>query len=195
MAKKIILTICSSLVGALLIATIILACTSYTAYGIVNDKAYSIEVYKNGYETSTKYVYDNEDEVYTNVISKLKDSLKENNLSALFQNVRSFKTRVENVEKKISEAVDANDGSYYVAFYYSTPQILVIDGKEYVNENSTTKETVKYTQLWMEIKNSSSFTSYTAYLVDASLSVETSYFQVVMIGEQAPVYDYLASLK
>ena len=92
-AKKIILTICASLVGALLIATIILACTNYTAYGIVNDKAYSIEVYKNGYETSTKYVDDNEDEVYSTVITKLNESLKENNLSALFQNVRSFKSR------------------------------------------------------------------------------------------------------
>ena len=77
--KKIILTITSSLIGVLLIATIILACTHYTAYGIVNDKVQLMEVYKTGYIDVAK-TYENDegkDEVKT-VIYKIEASRKEN---------------------------------------------------------------------------------------------------------------------
>lgn len=196
--KKIILTITSSLIGVLLIATIILACTHYTAYGIVNDKVQLMEVYKTGYIDVAK-TYENaegKDEVKT-VLSKLEASRKENNLSTLFQGAKGFQPKVENKEVKVKEIVENNDGAYFVHFVYSNAQVLVFNGKDYVDKNTTTKETVKYTELWIEVKNSSSFTSYTIYLVDQGLdsSRATSRYQVKCVAQQADLYAYIGTLK
>lgn len=198
MAKKIILTITSSLVGCLLIATIILACTHYTAYSISCKKAFSVEVYKSGYtEITNSYLSDSD--VFNNIIEKADASTKENNLSALFQNVRKFDAKVENNEIGVQSFVNSvcEAGSYMVAFYFTDSQTLIFDGKEYVNENSKTKETVKYNQLWLEVKNSANYTEYVAYLVDSNLDStrSKSYFQVRMIGQQADLYSYVADVK
>ena len=193
--KKIILTIVSSLVGALLIATIILACTTYTAYGLVNDKAYSIKVYKNGYSDFVRE-YDSNDTEFKTVFEKINGTFKENNLSAMFQGVGKFKVSVKNEERKIKDVVENNDGSYFVAFNYAEDQKLVIKGKEYVNENTTTKETVKYRELWMEVRNTANFGEYTIYLIDPSMGGrETSYYQVKLIAEQASLYEYIGTVK
>lgn len=197
---KIILTVCASLVGLLTIATIVLACTKYTAFGIVNDKAYSMEVYKSGYEEIPTYTYvkgNTDDEaIMKQVYEKANLAQKENNLSALFQGVGKFETKVKNIQTDMEEVLNMAEGSYYIKLNYNEAQKLVIDGKDYINQNSSTKETVKYNALWMEVKNTANFTSYRLYLIDYSLSSDEnqSYFQVEVIGQQADLYAYIGSL-
>lgn len=195
--KKIILTIASTIIGALLIATIILACTHYTAFAVVNDKASLMRVFKSGTYSDTNYTYENtegKDEVKT-VLSKMEASRKENNLSTLFQGAKKFQPKVENKEISKNDIVQNNDGAYFVLLAFNEKQILVFDGKNYVDENTTTKETVKYDELLVEVKNSASFTSYTIYLFDYGYDKGISRYQVKCIGQQADLYAYIGTLK
>lgn len=195
---KIILTICASLVGLLLIATIILACTHYTATNIVSTKAYAVEVYKSGYEEFPTYVYElgNEKDkaIINDIYAKIEETTKENNLSAMFQGVKKFEVNVKHIQSNMEEVLDMANGSYYIKFMYNNTQDLVIDGENYINPNSSTKETVKYNAIWLEVKNTSNFTEYSAYLVDGTSDEDTSYFRVDLIAQQANLYSYIADL-
>lgn len=195
---KILLTIGASLVGLLLIATIILACTHYTATNIISTKAYAVEVYKSGYEEFPSYVYETGNEkdkaIIDEIYAKIEETTKENNLSAMFQGVRKFDVRVKQIQSNMEEVLDMANGSYYIKFMYNTTQDLVIDGENYVNPNSSTKETVKYDAVWLEVKNTSSFTSYSAYLVNGTSDEDTSYYRVDLIAQQSNLYSYIGGL-
>ena len=196
--KKIIGIIGGSLVAILLVVTIILACTTHTAYKLDIAKPSFIEIYKGSETAKLTVVKDNVDdeEVYNKIISLYNKSFKENNLSALFQGAKGFKKEVKNKQVQLSDILNDASGNFILHYRYSNgQQNLKIDGKDYVNpENKSEK--VTFTDLYIEVANTANYNEFKVYLaVDPTEGPATeSYWQVNLIAHQSDLYTYLSDL-
>ena len=188
--KKIIAIISGCLVAILLAVTITLACTKFTAQAVVNEGATSIEIFK-GSSTSTLEVSSERDE-YKKIMELYNKSLKENTLSSLFQGATGFKAEVNDEEVSVS-TITGNESTYVLHFIYNEVQTLKINNKDYIDEDSTTKETITYTGLYVVVNNSANFTEYNVYLVNGSDA--KSQYNVSLIAQQADLYEYIGELK
>ena len=188
--KKIIAIISGCLVAILLAVTITLACTKFTAQTVVADGAFAIDIFK-GSSTATMSLHEDDAE-YAKIIELYKGSLKENNLSALFQGANSVDVEVKNEEVAVS-TVTSKEDSYVLHFIYDEAKTLKVDNKDYVNPNSETQESVTYTGLYVVVNNSASYTTYKVYLVNGSAT--TSYWNVSLIAQQSKLYEYIGELK
>ena len=197
--KKIIAIISACLVAILLGVTVVLACTKYTAATVLEDGAMSVAVYRNGNQAVNEY--DSETDEFKKIIRLYNASRKENTLSSLFQGANGFTPEVKNDEVLLSTITTNSDGNYVVVFTYDEIQTLTLNGKDYVNEDSETKETVKYQQMFIEVANTTNFTEYNIYLVDESNankdidSNKKSYWHVSLIAHQSDLYAYVATVK
>ena len=72
-------------------------------------------------------------------------------------------------------------------------QTLKWGGKDYVNPNSTTEETVKFDSLYVEVKNTANFTEYTVYLAQEGSSYSS--WNVSLIAHQDALFAYIGDLK
>jgi len=191
--KKIIAIVSASLVAILLAVTIVLACTKFTAKTVLKyDKAWAMEIY-NTHNSTDPMTVKSDNEIFKEIIKRYKESLKENNISALFQGAKGFDETVNNKEVAISEIVNLEDGDYVFNIMYEEKQTLKWDGKDYVNPNSTTKETVKFDSLYVEVKNTANFTEYNIYLAENGSSY--SNWNVSLIAHQDSLFSYIGDLK
>ena len=186
--KKIIAIVSGCLVAILLTVTIILACTQNVATNVVNSGAYSIEVFK-GSSTSTLEVNKDRAE-YKEIMKRYEASLKENNLSSIFQGAKSWKAEVENEEVSISE-ITSNESTYVLHFIFDEEQTLKLSGKEYTDEEG---EKLCYTRLYVVVNNSANYEDYKVYLVNGGQATK-SYYNVNLIAHQSSLYEYIGELK
>jgi len=192
--KKIIAIVSACVVAVLLAVTVVLACTKFTAFGVVKAGANYIEVYRGG---STEIgTFQSSSKEYSDIMKLYNESLKENNLSSLFQGVKGFDVKVENKQNSVSNITNNSEGKYVLNFIWEETQVLQINGKDYVNPDSNTAETVKYNHLYVEVINSVNYTEYKVYLVDyaTSSSFTTSYWYVSVVAHQSNLYSYIANL-
>ena len=188
--KKIIAIISGSLVAILLAVTIVLACTKFTADTIVTyNKVY------NPYHDSTDPLTLNKDsETFKEIIRLYKESLQENNLSALFQGAKGFEVEAPaNKEVTIKDILDNEDGVYVFCLMYDEAQKLVVNGEEFVNPNSKTQEVVTYEKLYVEVKNTANYTEYNVYLADNGDTYSS--WSVSFIAQQSELFAYIGELK
>ena len=186
--KKIIAIISGCLVAILLTVTIVLACTKHTATSVINTGAYSIEIYK-GSSTSALEIDEDRNE-YKEIMKRYKASLKENNLSAIFQGAKSWKPEVKNEEVAIS-TVTSVESTYVLRFIYDEEQTLKLNGKNY--SDPETENVVTYTGLYVVVNNSANYEDYKVYLVNGNDT--KSYYNVNLIAHQASLYEYIGELK
>ena len=194
--KKIIAIISSCVVALLLAVTITLACTRFTAVGVVNDGAMSIRVYK-GQSTETMEIH-NTHRYFGEIMDLYKASLKENTLSSLFQGATGFDYTVNNKEVSLSNITANDEGTYVLCFIYNEAKTLTINGEEYVNPNADASKgentSVKYKALYVQVKNTAHFTEYNVYIAETGSSTY-SYFNVSVIAQQSDLYSYVGELK
>jgi hypothetical protein len=186
--KKIIAIISGSLVAILLTVTIILACTQFTATNVVNSGAYSIEVYK-GSSTVALDIHKDYKE-YDEIMKKYNASLKENNLSSLFQGAKGWKAEVKPEEVTISN-ITSNESTYVLRFIYDEEQTLKLNGKNYIDEE--TDNEITYTCLYVVVNNSANYEDYKVYLANGNAT--KSYYNVNLIAHQSGLYEYIGGLK
>lgn len=194
--KKIIAIISGCLVAILLTVTIVLACTKFTAATIVKyDKIWAMEVYNANFKSDQGMTLSTDSETYKDIMRLYQESLKENNLSSLFQGAKGFdeSEKVKNEEVKIADVIDNKEGTYVVHLMYSEKQFLQIDGENVVDEDSKTKEAVKFDSLYVEVKNTANFTEYKIYLADSGSKYSS--WNVSLIAQQSDLYAYIADLK
>lgn len=191
--KKIIAIISASLVAVLLAVTVVLACTKFTAKTVVKyDNAWAMEIY-NTHNSKDPMTVKSDSETFKKVISLYKESLKENNISALFQGAKGFNEEVNNEEVAVSDIINVEDGDYVFRILYEEKQTLKWGSKDYVNPNSTTEETVKFDSLYVEVKNTANFTEYTVYLAQEGSSYSS--WNVSLIAHQDALFAYIGDLK
>lgn len=186
--KKIIAIISGCLVAILLTVTIVLACTQFTATSVVNDGAYAVEVFK-GSSTSTVTIDDSRDE-FKQIMKLHKASLKENNLSSLFQGAKGFDAQVKNEEVAIS-TITSNESTYVLHFMYDEAQNLKLNKENYTDKDNN--KVVTYTHLYVVVNNSANYQEYKVYLADGVAT--KSYYNVKLIAQQADLYEYVGQLK
>lgn len=191
--KKIIAIISASLVAILLAVTVVLACTKFTAKTVVkNEKAWAMEVY-NSHNSETPLTYEASEDTFKKIMSLYSESLKENNISALFQGAKGFDEKVNNEEIAISEITKMEEGNYVFRIMYEETQNLKWGGKDYVNPNSTTEEIVKFDSLYVEVKNTANFTEYNVYLANNNSTYSS--WNVSLIAHQDALFAYIGDLK
>ena len=157
--KKIIAIISGCLVAILLAVTIVLACTKFTAATVVSyDKVWAMEVYNQYHASDDALTLSKNSDAYKEILKLYKESLKENNLSSLFQGAKGFKPSVKSEEVKIVDILDNDEGTYVFCLMYEDAQKLVLNGENYVNPNSETNEVVTFEKLYIQVKNTASYT-------------------------------------
>ena len=186
--KKIISIVALSLVGLLVVATIVMACVQYNSFSAVNKDAGIITVIRTSSQTS----FDADDKEYDKIYSLIEKSRKENALSTLFQGAFGFEPEVD-VKSNEQSMPTAVDGTYYIKFVYNEEQTLKINGKAYTT-NTTTKETLTYTIMYLEVKNAKDFTEVNAYFGSNEAGTKYTY-SVSMIAHQADLYSYINDIE
>jgi len=193
--KKIIAIISGSLVAILLAVTIVLACTKFTADTIVTyNNVWAMEVYNPYHDSTDPLTLNKDSETFKEIIKLYKESLQENNLSALFQGAKGFDVEApENKEVTIKNILDNEDGVYVVCLMYEDAQKLVVNGEEFVNPNSKTQEVVTYEKLYVQVKNTANYTEYKVYLADNDDTYSS--WSVSFIAHQSELFAYVGDLK
>lgn len=193
--KKIIAIISGSLVTLLLAVTIVLACTKFTADTIVTyDKLWAMEVYNTYHDSEDPQTLNKNDKEFKEIIRLYKESLQENNLSALFQGAKGFEVKDPvNKEVTIKSIIDNEDGNYVFCLMYDEAQKLVVNGEDFVNPNSKTQEVVTYEKLYVEVKNTANYTEYKVYLADNADTYST--WSMSFIGQQSELFAYIGEIK
>lgn len=198
LVKKILSISIVSLVCALVLATIVLALIPKKLDNPVASGYTSITVYKNNLEQS--YYKTNgtdadsvkENEIYSKIESLHAESLNDSLLSALFQGVGSFGLQVTNNGYSNALTQAKNDSDYVIVFTYTTEQKLMIDGKEYRDEDAFSSKVVTFDMIVMPLGSSASFEQCTIYLADRE--DKDSAYQVNFLAHQGDLLEYVESL-
>lgn len=174
MAKKITATITLSLIGVLIIATIIMA----------NIK---IDYSVNCANPNMVYVNDVQvtDTQKDQIIKFIDKASKTNSLTALFNGTMNNKAEVkaENTAKSVPTSAD-----YRVEFVYNTPQNLMEGNKKYQDKNN---KTYTYERLVFAINNLAGEADFRVYIVDSSAEPNTYTRYYVLSANFEDLYNYL----
>lgn len=184
MAKRITAIVSLSIIGILILTTLILSCINID-YKIEYNKPNNIFVQ---YGSQLQQVKDQD----SSQISKLiDDASKKNLLSQMFSG---------QLNQKQSLMTDSTNGitlknptKFYVSFIYNEPQILKLNGKDY-KENG---EKCYYTRLVFEVNDVDSFDDVTVFVTpdkdaDGDPMSSTKYTRrYIYKANFKPLYDFL----
>ena len=195
--KKILSIVIVSLVLAITALTVILALIPKTLYNPI-AKGYSyVYVHQKDDEYNT-YLANSESQEQKDVLNKidalLKESVKDNLLSSIFQGTGSFDTRVV-IEKKSSVMSDIAkaSGATSLVFGYAEDQEFVFKGKKFKNPQAVDPDkVVTFRKLVMPLTSDQDFQERIVYLVDVDGNCN---YQIKFLAHQSDLYNYVESLE
>lgn len=191
--KKVLSIVIISLVLILVAATITLACVKKSLYNPVPTNYDYIDVY-NSNGSATYYIEEGNtknNEIYTTIADKHKQTLKSNLLSEIFQGTLKYSPKVTSTAYSNIKTI-ITDADVCVVFNFLTEQTLELNGVVYKDDSSFSKE-VKYNQIVLPVSNASEFEECTMYLVTDKTEGKSSY-QVKFLAHQSELYSYIESL-
>ncbi len=183
MKKNIGAIISLSVIGALIIATIIMALVPHNFMMNV-ARPDAIVVYNNGNATTYYYSNASEKAEFDEIYSRLVKGYKTSAINALFKGKLGKKSTI--VDKNSSVSLTSG---VKIVFDYNTTQILK-DGK------SNYKGNIEYTQLVFEISDTDDLVNQKAYVINTTSSGTTylSYRQYYETPANfAELYDYITA--
>ena len=167
MAKKIGAIVSLSIIGILIIATIIMANVNVN-YGIKCESPSSVWVQKG---TETKRLVQSEDDA-NQIVNIIANASKEKSLTALFNGTLNKKPNVV-VASSVGKTLPT-DNSFYVRYYYNNPQKLMDGKKEYKDANGNA---VYYDELVFTVNNVEGTNVFNVYVIqDATNSNVYNYY-------------------
>lgn len=175
MAKKIGAIISLSLIGVLIIATIIMANIKLD-YSINFNTP--IHVYVNNQDTTT--------EEQSKIVEGLSNSSKHNALKALFNGSLNKKASIEQVGNKTLPALSG----YNIEFFYNQPQDLMIGNKKYTDDHG---KTYTYERLIFDITEQSGEAEYKVYVIPNAEDRETYSHVYTLSANLTELYNYLSN--
>lgn len=189
--KRILIIVCLSLIAALIVTTICLACIKSTFYDGVfestSTQADMINVYKYGNSNA----YDKNDEEYNELVKLYKNSTKENILLSIFEGAYSFDTSINNWTG--SSVTLNNSENIYLAFNYFETQTLKYEGETFKNNGND----VTFKSLIVTVTNDSNYMKEVNIYVcsnNATDSTITPSFVIKTVAKQASLIEYIKGL-
>ncbi len=195
-ATKISLIVACSIIAALVITIITLACVQSTYYSPLTVKADYLRLWYSGEEYDRVGICCNPDfnnssitgnEIYTKVVELDAISRKESVLTGVMGGANNFEASVSKTETTIG-AIKNND--IVVEFSFEESKILIFNGEEYKDSSDAT---VKYNKIYLVVSNNTYLTETTAYLVNTNVDSDSQY-KVNFLSKQAELYNYLTEL-
>ena len=180
MAKKIGAILSLSIIGVLIITTIIMANININ-YGVNCVKPTSVQV-----------VYKNTEKIETTdadkIIELISNASKENSLTALFNGTLNKKAEIKAVSS-VGKTVPSNSG-YYVRYRYNNPQSLKVGNKDY---KDTEGNTVLYDDLLFTVKATEDITLVNVYVIEDNQKSNTYTYYYEVEANFAELYELLNS--
>ena len=175
MAKKIGAIVSLSLIGVLIIATIILANVKINySINCENPTAVWVSYSNKAYNKVT-------DEQANKIIDYINNASKENTLSALFNGNLSKKAEISKAES--SSKKPASNSGFYVEYAYNTPQKLMYGNK--AHESGAT-----YQRLLFTINNTNEVNEVSVYVFSTDTTEYYSYYYTLEANFN-DLYNYL----
>lgn len=194
--KKILSIVIISLILAVTILTIVLALVPKKLYNPISEGYSAVTVYKdknsNTY-TFTGEISEEQRSFRDNLDKYVKNSVKDNMLSSIFQGTGRYEAKVISREEgNVMNNVANVSGSTCLIFQYLEEQKLIFNGKEYKNPQALDPDkTITYTKLYMPISNTDDFQEAVVYLTDKT---NKSSYQIKFLAHQSEIYSYLTGL-
>ena len=189
--KKTLTIVALSLIGLIIIATIVLGFVNTNFAQINIDNATSVTLYKDG---KANTYYKNDDGVATNTAQQYKEiadlynkESKVSILTALFTGAYSTKADIVNENTTISNKISSE---YWLVFEFDEEQTLKLNGKEYIDSTSTSSDPVTFTKVVLQVTNTQGMQLVTAYICESSSASQATYTMSIY-ANQTTLYEYI----
>lgn len=193
--KTALISVCS-VVGAVIIAIIILAVCSSNFYKPSIDGARDMKIWIDGTNFgvgvyTNPAVFNNADnegqKVYRNIEEKYNTTTKESVLTCIFGGAYGFE---EKVEDKTTTLTNIKASGIVLEYTFAEEQTITLDGEVQKDKDGNT---IKYNKVFIEVKNTADLTETYAYLYNTRN--DDSLIRVTFLAKQAELYSYIDSLK
>ncbi|MBO5954624.1 MAG: hypothetical protein J6Q13_01500 [Clostridia bacterium] len=180
MAKKIGAIVSLSIIGVLILATIIMANVNVD---------YSINC---ATPTHVYYCYGGGTEIDTTensaaIVDYINNSSKEKSLTALFNGNLNKKAKVV-AASSVGKTLSYNSNTFYVRFHYENPQKLMEGKKEYKDANGNA---VLYEELVFTVANLEGSNVVNVYVIPDSTSAKTYTYYYELEADFTELYAFL----
>ena len=181
MAKKIGAIVSVSIIGVLILATIIMASINVN-YSINCAKPQAVYV---AYKTLDQ---ENSADIYTDeIIEYINNASKENSLTALFNGNLGKKATV-NVKSSAGLTIQTTTG-YFVRYHYTTKQNLMEGNSKFTDNKGNV---VQYEDLVFVVKANAGSVKTTVYVIPEADEPDVYTHQYILEANFDDLYDFLA---
>ncbi len=178
MAKKVGAIVSLSIIGVLILATIIMACVNVN-YSIRCNRPTEIWV---SYGTeSERNAAGHEDAI----IKYINNASKEKSLTALFNGTLGKKAEIKATNGK---TIPTNTDGFYVRYRYENAQKLMYGKKEF---KTSSNQTVNYQDLVFTVKNLNGTNLVNVYVVENHATPNTYNYYYELEADFAELFNYL----
>ena len=186
--KKVLSIAALCLIGILAGTIIVFSCVNKDFnLNLTNPDSISVYINKSLTENSEAYSLDSDDahkEIYNKILALYNDSFKQKMMSAFFNGTLNEGVTITRESRNLSSLT--NTGTWLVFDYNLNPQTIRLNGKDYKDDSSSSKE---YDKVFVEVKNSETMTTFTIYL--AKRESNYSYYHYTARAKQCDLYNYL----
>ena len=187
--KKVLSIVALCLIGILAGTIIVFSCVNKDYnLNLTNPDSISVYINKSLTENSEAYSLDSDDahkEVYNKILSLFNESFKQKMMSAFFNGTLNEGVTITKEYKNLSSLTST--GTWLVFDYNLNPQTIKLNGKDYKDDSSYSKE---YDKAIVEVKDSETMTTFSIYL-KAKSKKDSSYYHYTVRAKQGDLYDYL----
>lgn len=187
MAKRITAIVSLSIIGILIIATIIMANVDVNhKINCNNPDSIYVQYSSNG-------IREVDDEIYDGILERINNASKESSLTALFSGTLSEKPAIV-TNSTTSATTVPSTSDFYVSFVYNNPQKLMDGNNEYKDADGNS---VYYKELIFSVNSTDDMQEVRVYIIpyynaDGDFNTNNSYYRYYLLNANfADLFNYL----
>ena len=187
MAKRITAIVSLSIIGILIIATIIMANVDVNhKINCNNPDSIYVQYSSNG-------IREDDDEIYDGILERINNASKESSLTALFSGTLSEKPAIV-TNSTTSATTVPSTSDFYVSFVYNNPQKLMDGNNEYKDADGNS---VYYKELIFSVNSTDDMQEVRVYIIpyynaDGDFNTNNSYYRYYLLNANfADLFNYL----
>lgn len=187
MVKRITAIVSLSIIGILIIATIIMANVDVNhKINCNNPDSIYVQYSSNG-------IREVDDEIYDGILERINNASKESSLTALFSGTLSEKPAIV-TNSTTSATTVPSTSDFYVSFVYNNPQKLMDGNNEYKDADGNS---VYYKELIFSVNSTDDMQEVRVYIIpyynaDGDFNTNNSYYRYYLLNANfADLFNYL----
>ena len=187
MAKRITAIVSLSIIGILIIATIIMANVDVNhKINCNNPDSIYVQYSSNG-------IREVDDEIYDGILERINNASKESSLTALFSGTLSEKPAIV-TNSTTSATTVPSTSDFYVSFVYNNPQKLMDGNNEYKDADGNS---LYYKELIFSVNSTDDMQEVRVYIIpyynaDGDFNTNNSYYRYYLLNANfADLFNYL----